>query len=345
MVEDPPKDEGPSWSDDRPSGIAELPRRVERYGGARKRALDVRDAIPSDRDPARPYDAKARFRLNYCGDHLLFRHYAQADQVRLHAARFCQLHLLCPLCAIRRGAKALESYLDRYEVIQTEKTALRPFLVTLTVKDGPDLLERFRHLKGSFQRLIRRGNRRAGSALHGVAGGVWSYEVKRGKGSGLWHPHLHMVALAEVQPNKFDLADEWERLTGDSYIVDVRPIEGDPVAGFLEVFKYAVKFSDMEPRDTVHAWRLLRGARLIDSSGVFRGVEIPEELTDEDMEGPYTELLYRYLRESGGYSFVERSEQPGGSPQGGARCGVPPTVNRGVTQVPDWKAWARRFHA
>ena len=75
--------------------------------------------------------------------YLLFRHYYTADLLRLHAASFCMKHLLCPLCAIRRGAKALKAYLDRWEVIQQDRPALRPFLVTLTVKDGDNLAERF----------------------------------------------------------------------------------------------------------------------------------------------------------------------------------------------------------
>ena len=41
------------------------------------------------------------------------------------------------------------------------------------------------------------------------------------------------------------LSREWHEITGDSFIVDVRPIsQDDPVSGFIEVFKYAVKFSD-----------------------------------------------------------------------------------------------------
>jgi hypothetical protein len=68
---------------------------------------------------------------------------------------------------------------------------------------------------------------------------------------------------------------------GDSFVVDVRPITGDPVEGFLEVFKYAVKFSDQPPADTWHAYSVLKGKRLLGSAGCFRGVEVPEELNDE----------------------------------------------------------------
>jgi hypothetical protein len=35
-------------------------------------------------------------------------------------ASFCMKHLLRPLCAIRRGAKAMKAYLDRWEVIRAE---------------------------------------------------------------------------------------------------------------------------------------------------------------------------------------------------------------------------------
>jgi hypothetical protein len=49
----------------------------------------------------------------------------------------------------------------------------------------------------------------------------------------------------------------------------------------MEVFKYAVKFSDQPVADTWHAFQTLKGKRLLGSAGCFRGVEVPEELTDE----------------------------------------------------------------
>ena len=143
---------------------------------------------------------------------------------------------------------------ERWEAIRLQRPTLRPFLVTLTVKDGPDLAERFAHLHKAQRELWKRKHCIYESSLDGVEGAVWSYEIKRGQGSGLWHPHLHMIALAEVEPDAEMLSREWHEITGDSFIVDVRPIsQDDPVSGFIEVFKYAVKFSDQEPADTVHA--------------------------------------------------------------------------------------------
>ena len=301
-----PKSENPDLlqQDGVSEGIEALPSRVNRYGKARSSALDIAEYIEGS-DQAQTL-AKQLQRLRQCGDYLVFRHYWTVDQVKLHGARLCKQHLICPLCAIRRGAKALKAYLDRWEIIRAEKPALRPFLVTLTVKDGPDLSERFEHLKRAQRELWKRKQRRRGSVLDGVAGAVWSYEVKRGNGSGLWHPHLHMIALAEFQLDQVELAREWQAITGDSFIVDVRPISSDDLAsGFIEVFKYAVKFSDQPHADTLHAFQTLRGKRLLEPSGCFRGVVEPEGLLDdcEALEGlPFVTLFYRYLR--GGYSLT-----------------------------------------
>lgn len=282
---------------DEASGIEALPRRVSRYGQAKQRALDVAKYIGSVGN-----EALAK-RVDGCGEYLLFRHYFTVDEVRLHAAQFCCKHLLCPLCAIRRGSKALQAYLPRYEAVRLSEPDLRPFLVTLTVKDGPDLLERFKHLQRSQRELWMRKHRRRGSVVDDVRAAVWSYEVKRGSGSGQWHPHLHMVAMASVQPDAVQLSREWLDITGDSFIVDVRPInENDVASGFLEVFKYALKFSDMTPADTYEAFLTLQRKRLVGSAGLFRGIEIPEQLLDEPLDDlPYVDLLYRFF--DGGYAL------------------------------------------
>lgn len=280
------------------SGIEVLPKRVGRYGEAKRRALEVAKYIGARGD------ALLAQRVQDCGDYLVFRHYFTVDKVRLHGASLCCKHLLCALCAIRRGSKALQAYLPRYEAVRVARPLLMPFLVTLTVKDGPDLLERFKHLQKAQRELWMRKHRKRGSVLDGVEAAVWSYEVKKGAGSGLWHPHLHMVALANEAPNQDRLSREWHAITGDSFIVDVRPIDqADPASGFIEVFKYALKFSTMATAEIFEAFQALKGRRLVGSAGLFRDVEIPESLIDEPLEGlPFVELFYRYLV-GAGYSL------------------------------------------
>ena len=41
-----------------------------------------------------------------------------------------------------------------------------------------------------------------------------SFEVKRGKGSGLWHPHVHMVWLCEQKPDARQLSKNGWKLQG-----------------------------------------------------------------------------------------------------------------------------------
>jgi hypothetical protein len=87
-----------------------------------------------------------------------------------------------------------------------------------------------------------------------VVGAVWSYEVKRSHNSGDWHPHLHMIALAEVEPSQERLS-QWYDITGIASWWTYGPSPVIRPKASWEVFKYAVKFSDQPPADT---WRLTR---------------------------------------------------------------------------------------
>jgi hypothetical protein len=286
---------------------AALPVRLDRYSKAHHRAVDMSDyAILQG-------DVKLAARLLDCGAYLLFRDYYTVGKVRLHAARFCKKHLVCPLCAIRRGAKMVKAYLDRLEVIRSSQSGLNAYLVTLTVKDGEDLSERFNHLYRSIQKLhkTRTRDRQYSEACKAV-GAVWSYEFKRGKNSDLWHPHVHAVWLCREMPDADALSAQWRHITDDSFVVDVRPFhdQEDIVSGFLEVFKYALKFSDMPLVDNWEAFCKLSGKRLIASFGAFRGIDVPEDLTDGDLDDlPYLDMLYRFVQGTG-YAYVRTDSVP-----------------------------------
>lgn len=290
--------------------ISNITQRIDRYSSARFRTAEMVEHLAfrhQDLLLTKEYQA-----LSQCGNYLLFNHYFTVDSYRLAGLHSCRKHLLCPLCALRRGAKALKAYLDRLEVIQAERPALRPYLITFAIANGDDLEERYRHLTGSLRKLMeRRKNTRKGRALYTEAakieGAVWTFEVTNiGKG---WHPHLHMIALCESEPDQQALRDEWQEITGDSWTVDVsRRDDQDDVAMFMEAFKYAMKFSELSLDDNLHAYRILRGKRMIASLGCFRGVRVPDEMTDEQLdELPYVQILYRWYR-SCGYSVASVSE-------------------------------------
>lgn len=291
-----------------------LPARIERYAAAHARAIKMAEYLlqVAATKPAmfRGFIVKLSKRIKKCGDYLVFRHYPRLQKVRLHAAEFCQVHHLCPFCAIRRGAKLLRLYLARFELLSELHPQATGYFVTLTVKDGEDLQERFQHLQRNARKLMaRRDVKRhqqgaAGSVMSHTLGGVGAYEFKRGKGSGLWHPHFHAVFLSGTEISQEKLSAEWRDLTGDSYIVDVRALYGESaILGFLECFKYAVKFSDLPLADNYEAYRSLARCRLVTSFGVFRGINV-EHLADDPVpeDEPFIELFYRY-RGAAGYSY------------------------------------------
>jgi hypothetical protein len=166
------------------------------------------------------------------------------------------------------------------------------------------------HVKAAVRELLKRRTRaktgsRDKTEWTKVLGGFGSYEVtNKGKG---WHPHCHIIVVHQKRLNYAAMQREWERVTKDSIFLNVQAGRHPqaPEEDFMEVTKYAVKFGDLTPEQNVHVYEVLRGQRLIFCFGEFRGVEIPEELTDEPLDGlPYVELFYRYL--DSGYS-LERS--------------------------------------
>ena len=263
--------------------------RLARYGRARENALQFREYLIAQGE--HPLADK----LKACGELVTFREYFTIGETRLSKICTCKKHLVCPLCAIRRGAKALRVYLDRVKQLITDDPELRPYMVTLTVRNGDDLAERFDHLQKRVRYMHKLRHLRRGFQIDNAVSGVWSYEfTNRGNG---WHPHVHAIWLCHDEPDKYQLSEEWEILTGDSFIVDVRPISlDDPIGGFCEVFKYALKFSDLDNPDRLHAHKTLRGRRLQDSFGELRGLDVEPSDQDELLkELPYIERLFRYV--------------------------------------------------
>lgn len=304
-------------------GFESFRNRMERNGARKTRALDLWKYIINfetgkDRKGVKTLMEKENIKiarkLGSCASYLIFKNYYQIDEVRLHSADLCKIHLLCPFCAARRAAKYLKSYMVKVEQVMAENPRLHAFFVTVTIKDREDLSDAFQHLRNAMKKMIKqRSNAIRGQKFVEFAkalGGVYSIEVKRGKGSGLWHPHVHMVWICEVAPDAVKLSHEWLALTGDSYIVDIRECYGDSlVDSFLEVFKYALKFSDMSFSDNWLAYQILKGKRLIDSFGCLKGVEVSESLLDDDIKNePYILMLYRFLSNSG-YSFVGQGDE------------------------------------
>lgn len=289
-----------------------LARILGRMGQGRSRSLAMAQYIRREVDmPAsgtgKPPGGRASD-LEECGNWLKFRDYYTVEELRLVAANFCQQHLLCPVCAIRRAAKYLAAYMQKIDYVRSQRPDATLVFYSYTIRNRRDLAGAVGHLLDCRKRLHqkRRNALRGASSCEfaKLSGGVEAVEVKRGAGSGWWHPHLHGVGLAESVPDRQALADEWHAITGDSHQVDVRPI-GDGVKDLCEVFKYALKFSALSVEDNWNAFEELFGRRLLFSWGDLFGVQVPDDLTDGLLadELPFIELFFRYC-EDGAYALV-----------------------------------------
>ena len=243
---------------------ADHEKRVSRYGRAKKTTINLIKGITATKQKVlNPKTVKS---IETCGDYLLFHNFVNIGKIKLMAASFCKVHALCQLCGIRRGAKYLKKYLEKLEQIGYNPKIHILQLITLTIKDGADLSERFKHLKDSYKTLNNlRTKKTRKTPLDNVLGAVSSFEIKRGKNSGLWHPHIHIIALSpKAKPvDQNDLAAKWLSITKDSHIVDVRNIKDDIESGFCEVFKYITDYKENDPKDTLKIYQLVKNQKQI----------------------------------------------------------------------------------
>lgn len=287
--------------------------RIARYSGLKNRSHQMAQYLfeLQQQNPDRPDIQKLSVNVRGCANYLVFNDYYTVDQVRLVKASTCKKSLLCAFCAARRAAKLVDKYLSTVRTAMASRSSLKPVMITLTVKNGESLKDRYNHLKRAYRTL----QKHRAHALDGqkwtefakVQGAIHSYEFTHSDSG--WHPHIHMVALVSDWIDQKALSKEWQSITGDSFIVDIRKIsdrDDDLPSAMLEVFKYALKFQSLSLDDTWHAFQTLQGKRLMGSFGVLRGVQEPDSLLDDPLEDlPFLELLYVFNRRKAAYQLKD----------------------------------------
>ena len=249
---------------------------------------------------------KSATKLKGCGQFLIFKNFYTIGEVKLEKFYACGQHLLCPFCASLRAARSMTRYIQRIDHLMRENRKLKPVLLTLTVKNGESLEERYEHLKNSFKKLLDRYRdfKKKGRGFNQfckIDGAFYTTEYTYNHKTKEWHPHIHIFALISDWIDQEELSETWHEITNDSYIVDVRRVKKTKEHGYskavAEVCKYALKFSDLSVENTWQAFLTLKGKRMTGSFGSLHGVKIPEKLTD-DMpleELPYIEMFYRFV--------------------------------------------------
>ena len=271
-------------------------------------------------------DPERAARVCHCGRLIELQHWIDHDKTTVAQPTWCNQPRLCQACAHARGIQLAKLASRRAMTLLSADQTLRPWLVTFTVKNGPQLAERLNHLIRSFSAgWKRRKNalqgRRAWTEFSAPSGVVYSIEIKRGKGSGLWHAHMHCLFLVDdawqwerhgdgyrlEQQTHARLSREWHEITGDSMVVNAKPLrtaidQGQGIEArqelltveLFEVFKYLTKPGETMPADTVHAWWTTQGRRLVRSYGSLVGIDLPKNLDDEALDGPSFKAWFRW---------------------------------------------------
>ena len=167
---------------------------------------------------------------------------------------------ICPQCREFRRREVVE----QLTAVMDRMDSTRFMTFTLKSSDAP-LSEQLQRLRSCFARL-----RRTVLWKQGAAGGLYTVEVTFNAKSGQWHPHIHAVAEGRYIPQR-ELASEWERITGDSRIVDIRACRSRRQA-VRYLAEYVSKSSDVEkfPAEAVAEWAIeVHGLRFVARFGTM----------------------------------------------------------------------------
>ena len=153
--------------------------------------------------------------------------------------------------------------------------------MTLTLKHSDDPLElQINRLYKSFQKLKTRA-----VFKRLVTGGVWFFQLKFNQATEQWHPHIHCLITGKFFPQA-KLKQLWYKITGDSDIVDIRPVK-DLEGCANDVARYATSPADIAAvnhEQALDIYYATKHRRICGSWGNAKSITLkPEVADDQDM--------------------------------------------------------------
>lgn len=322
---------GSEW--ERPDEVGQSVReRLVRFSRAKNDTLRFAEEFLTN-DPS---ERKERKLLRECASWLWFREYLQTGKSYLVRGNFCNKHRICQPCAIRASGRDVANLVPAVLGLLRKNPTWTAVMWTATLRDGPLLGQTLDRLsvglqrQWSYVRHARRGARgydESFACCQGLAGHI---EIKRGKNSGLWHPHFHGVLLFDGWLDFARWNQQWatsieqEFVPGDSirqFDANVwRHRDPERFAQVLphdlaEICKYSVKFQDMPDVDRWHCYEYMRAVRtrLGRSYGCLRGqmrLDASEADQCEDL-GPWVECMYRFIERDYALTVQRRGVEEG----------------------------------
>jgi hypothetical protein len=185
---------------------------------------------------------------------------------------------LCPDCGRRRSRKLQNKYLPMMRGFMLHHKVTPVHLVLTQTHRAETRKQSAKRIKDSFIRLQRRQ-----FWNEHFKGGTWSLEFTKDK-NGLHHTHLHIIGFRRKFFDIELLRDEWLAVTGDSYVLHLKPIQ-DIATGLREVVKYVSKPLDIRRFGAADLREFLglKNMRMFGTFGEFR--DFCKDFEPSDDEG------------------------------------------------------------
>lgn len=187
------------------------------------------------------------FKTLYCS------HCGQTLKVRLSCG-----DRTCPECRKKWFGYHFKSLVD---CVSNWKS---PYFMTLTIKNIPDYLwgkYKVKELRGWFGRLRKR--------FKTISGGFYVVQATNyGRG---WHLHLHVLFDGSYIP-KNELSKAWEKITEESFIVDIRQVQS-PKTAVKYLLSDFLQAPRIRPADREAFNDVFKGSRLVQPFGIYRKIK------------------------------------------------------------------------
>jgi len=188
---------------------------------------------------------------------------------------------LCPSCSRARAARLAGVVSPLLQEVHARGGTPKFLTLTQRSRAGESSERSLYRLNKSFTKFRQRC-----SWKKKVRSYVAARELTFNRKRGTWHGHLHLVMDADWW-DQAEIAKEWEKVTGDSRIVDIRAAHAGTER---ELLKYMVKAADLPPAQLRECADSLRGVREVSAGGAWYGKVRPEDLEREPGEDSETEI-------------------------------------------------------
>ena len=229
-----------------------------------KRAVEIYTELDGS------FGGKLTSRLTSCRTQAWFVQHVTTGELRVASSR-CKLRW-CPIC------RDVSRNIVTHAVMDWLQCQRYPKMLTLTLKHNDDPLdEQVQRIYDCFRKFRTRA-----FFKRNVTGGVWFFQLKLNQQTQQWHPHIHCLVAGNYLAHT-KLKTLWRKVTGDSTVVDIRPVK-DRGNASSEVARYATSPADLTAMSFEKAMDLFyatKDRRICGTWGTARGLRLSPRPQDD----------------------------------------------------------------